>query len=659
MKQVIQDSNHHHQRHPASADDAISESSHVPKLACEHDTREFSSQQHCCRQKLSPLQPLPTTYKTIFTPVLYLLPSSLRSLYTPIPYLTLSPIQLSLCLFAFFYYLRPSEPFLVEYLLIKSNNAHPAQPNLTLDDVLHRIFPLWTYSYPFFQLFVGLTSDTIIPLKLLIIFGLIAAILSAVLVIFPINSIIPPQLSQFTIALSISCHQAYFALVYHVSRKKDYQKISSFSRFFYLLGHTIGAIIGQVWWLIWFGNGGRRDSHRDPSRLVDLFCITMFCSFVCIVVAFVFFPSASSEYLDVFLRANGINDDAEDDDDNKVGPDDNANKHIYVSESHDDLLFDQGLTLDQPHTTEVPSFATSASTAPHTQTRPLPAHRLSVVAPSSVHSTEMDSLLGTPVSAHSLSPLGDSSQPNGPLTAPPTNFSQQIKKYFSQILHAYTISNVVFWSLFNIVAVAIHQLSITYYQTLFKKIDPSVSFNGFVIAVAYIFAAFATLIPSRFNSVLKKKKSSILQQVCILLVLFMALMLLSLSQLNGIIVKMRPLFRLLIAYTVFIIYHCLFEFLHVIATTQIASSMRFARFTAVFSLNSVLQNLCQMVIQVVIGSGVLGLDAFKQYLMFGGLLGGLAVLLYLFMGLIFVGNKVKRWIEGRRNGKLTQFISVQ
>ncbi|KFQ27044.1 Thiamine transporter 2, partial [Mesitornis unicolor] len=46
---------------------------------------------------------------------------------------------LIICLYGFFYMMKPSEPFLTSYL-----TGH--NKNLTIDEVTNQIFPVWTYS---------------------------------------------------------------------------------------------------------------------------------------------------------------------------------------------------------------------------------------------------------------------------------------------------------------------------------------------------------------------------------------------------------------------------------------------------------------------------------------------------------------------------------
>ncbi len=72
----------------------------------------------------------------------------------------------------------------------------------------------------------------------------------------------------------------------------------------------------------------------------------------------------------------------------------------------------------------------------------------------------------------------------------------RLKKLPSQILSCYLSSfQVSFWSVFGFVSVAIHSLSLTYYQTLFKTLDSERSFNGFLMAGTYPFVSSIGICP--------------------------------------------------------------------------------------------------------------------------------------------------------------------
>lgn len=80
----------------------------------------------------------------------------------------------------------------------------------------------------------------------------------------------------------------------------------------------------------------------------------------------------------------------------------------------------------------------------------------------------------------------------------------------------------------------------------------------------------------------------------------------------------------------------MFEFLLVISMAQIAKSMKETKFAAVFSINSTLQNVVQVVIQLIIGKNVMNLNALKQFQAFGACM-FLSAMLFTFL---VIGHKL-------------------
>ena len=64
-------------------------------------------------------------------------------------------VLLPLCLYGFLKELRPSEPFLTEYLML----APPRGPGLTLEQAYYDVYPVWTYSYLAVLVAVFLLTD--------------------------------------------------------------------------------------------------------------------------------------------------------------------------------------------------------------------------------------------------------------------------------------------------------------------------------------------------------------------------------------------------------------------------------------------------------------------------------------------------------------------
>lgn len=75
-------------------------------------------------------------------------------------------ICLLLCLFGFLKELRPSEPFLTQYL------TDPQWKNLTETQVYSEIFPVWTYSYLALLVIVFLVTDYLLYKPVIVFEGL-------------------------------------------------------------------------------------------------------------------------------------------------------------------------------------------------------------------------------------------------------------------------------------------------------------------------------------------------------------------------------------------------------------------------------------------------------------------------------------------------------
>lgn len=87
-------------------------------------------------------------------------------------------------------------------------------------------------------------------------------------------------------------------------------------------------------------------------------------------------------------------------------------------------------------------------------------------------------------------------------TNPMNSKHKSIADFFGQIAQCYKSYPVAVWSFISISSTAVHQLVLTYYQALFKVMDPEKTYNGFIIAAAYFIAAIASFIPSKIGPIL-------------------------------------------------------------------------------------------------------------------------------------------------------------
>lgn len=200
---------------------------------------------------------------------------------------------------------------------------------------------------------------------------------------------------------------------------------------------------------------------------------------------------------------------------------------------------------------------------------------------------------------------------------------------------------VLFWSCFMIASVPVHHLAVTYYQTLFRTLDKDRVFNGFLTALAYLFAGLLSLLPARMEKVVERYGTylgtllSMLSAICLLLLSF----------------KGMPVF---LYYILYVVYHCLFEFTLVMGMSQIAKNLVLSRFAAVFSLNACAQNLVQVAIQFIVGKRVLHLGALEQYRAFGLCMMGSVVISLILLCARFVTSVTKCCIASQSGSENDQ-----
>jgi hypothetical protein len=190
-----------------------------------------------------------------------------------------------------------------------------------------------------------------------------------------------------------------------------------------------------------------------------------------------------------------------------------------------------------------------------------------------------------------------------------TSLWNRTVQFSKQVWTCYRNANVIYWSIFIIIAVPIHHLAMTYYQTLFKFLstEDTKVWNGFVVAIAYLIAGLLSLVPTRFETLFDINITGQLTALILSCVSGMCLWFLS----------QHVFTNMLFVYALFICYHALFELLLVLAMSQIAKSMKVTRFAAIFSFNALLQNVLQVIIQAVMSALVLNVKQVYMTLSIG------------------------------------------
>ena len=197
-------------------------------------------------------------------------------------------------------------------------------------------------------------------------------------------------------------------------------------------------------------------------------------------------------------------------------------------------------------------------------------------------------------------------------------WKQKVCEFAKDIINCYKNFSVLFWSLYSIVGIATHMLVLTYYQTFFKTLNSQFSLNGVLIAMAYVCAGFVSMIPTRLGRWVSKWQGKA-----------MAIVICGLCGICLLLMSVGGRCPIFAAYALFIVYHCLFEFLYVVSFTQIAKSMKLTRFAAIFSFNSAMANIFQVFVQLLVGKQFLALNSIGQFTAFGGVMISLAFLLLL------------------------------
>ncbi|XP_064372963.1 thiamine transporter 2 isoform X2 [Dromaius novaehollandiae] len=144
---------------------------------------------------------------------------------------------LILCIYGFFYTMKPSEPFLTPYLTAPDKN-------LTIDEVTNQIFPVWTYSYLALLFPVFLITDYARYKPIIILQG-VSFIITWLLLLFA-RGVVAMQVVEFFYGMVTATEVAYYAYIYSVISTEHYQKATSYCRSITLVAATIAAVLGQL-----------------------------------------------------------------------------------------------------------------------------------------------------------------------------------------------------------------------------------------------------------------------------------------------------------------------------------------------------------------------------------------------------------------------------
>ncbi|XP_017118580.1 thiamine transporter 1 [Drosophila elegans] len=146
-------------------------------------------------------------------------------------------ISCLLCAFGCIREIRPSEPYVTEYLL-------GPWRNITEDQLTHDVYPVGTYSYLVQLVFVFLITDFLRYKPLIIIIGATGVIIWSMLIWT--TSLLSLQILEVFYGTYMAAEVAYYTYIYAKVDKKYYPKVTSHTRAAMFAGKLLSGIISQL-----------------------------------------------------------------------------------------------------------------------------------------------------------------------------------------------------------------------------------------------------------------------------------------------------------------------------------------------------------------------------------------------------------------------------
>lgn len=150
-------------------------------------------------------------------------------------------ISLMLCTFGFLKEIRPSEPFIVDYL------AGPWR-NLTMTQVIQEAFPVGTYSYLAQLVIIFLITDMLRYKPLIIVNGLAGVVVWSMLLWT--TSLEALKVLEVFYGTYCAAEIAYFSYIYAKVDREHYQKVTSHTRAAIYSGRFFAGVLAQI--LVYF-----------------------------------------------------------------------------------------------------------------------------------------------------------------------------------------------------------------------------------------------------------------------------------------------------------------------------------------------------------------------------------------------------------------------
>ncbi|GAB0099076.1 thiamine transporter 1 [Sergentomyia squamirostris] len=146
-------------------------------------------------------------------------------------------LSLLLCTFGFLKEIRPSEPFVAEFLI-------GPWKNFTEEQVNRDIFPVATYSHTAQLIIVFLVTDFLKYKPLIIVLGLSGIVVWSIQLWT--NSLLANQISSVFYGTCVATEVAYYTYIYAKVEKKHFSKVTSHTRAAILCGQFLAGSSGQL-----------------------------------------------------------------------------------------------------------------------------------------------------------------------------------------------------------------------------------------------------------------------------------------------------------------------------------------------------------------------------------------------------------------------------
>ncbi|XP_064537349.1 thiamine transporter 1 [Drosophila montana] len=146
-------------------------------------------------------------------------------------------ISMLLCSFGFLRELRPSEPFVTEYLAGDWRN-------LTSEQIYQDVYPFGTYSVLALLVIVFLITD-LLRYKPIIVLSSVAGIVLFVMLLWT-RSLLELQIAQVFFGFFMAAEVAYYTYIYAKVDRERYQIVTGHTRAAILAGKFLGGVVAQV-----------------------------------------------------------------------------------------------------------------------------------------------------------------------------------------------------------------------------------------------------------------------------------------------------------------------------------------------------------------------------------------------------------------------------